>query len=173
MDFISIIFFVVIVVVFVVIFSLFNDVSSTVPRAPTYEKNRYLLSRAERNFYSTLGLALGDQRVVMCKVRIADVLRTRKGLDSKDRMTAFNKISRKHFDFVLLDPSDLSIVAAIELDDSSHHRNDRQERDRFVENACKGAALTLHRFDVKRAYQVEEMRRVILTTPGEEAEEVS
>lgn len=132
-----------------------------------YEKYRFLLTKAERNFYGTLSLALGDQFAVMCKVRIADVLGTRKGLSSKERIRAFNKISRKHFDFVLCEPADLSIVAAIELDDRSHRSSGRRERDQFVEGACVAAGLALHRFDVKRAYQVEELRKTIIGTPPE------
>ncbi|WP_411979503.1 DUF2726 domain-containing protein [Vibrio sp. 1249-1] len=61
-----------------------------------------------------------DELVVMSKVRIADVLYATKGLDRKDSARLFAKISSKHFDFVLCLRTDLSYVAAIELDDSSH-----------------------------------------------------
>ena len=40
-------------------------------------------------------------------------------------------------DFVLYDCTDAKVVAAVELDDRSHDRRDRRERDEFVE-PCAG-----------------------------------
>lgn len=156
------------IIILFVIFSVLFALKGKAPaRGFPYETIPYLLTKAERNFFGTLSLAVGGQYTVMCKVRIADVLRTRKGLSGKARISAFNQISRKHFDFVLCDPKDLSIVAAIELDDASHGSTGRRKRDNFVENACSAAGLTLHRFDVKRAYKAEELRTTILGLPAE------
>ena len=46
-------------------------------------------------------------------------------MSPSERQAAFNRISSKVLDFVLCDPNNLAIIAAIELDDSSHKRNDR------------------------------------------------
>jgi len=45
----------------------------------------------------------------------------------------------------------------VELDNASHKRNDRQERDEFVESVCKVAGLPLLRFPVQREYNSREV----------------
>lgn len=90
-----------------------------------------------------------------------DVFLFERGINGSEWQTGFNKVSRKHFDFVLLNPEDYQIVAAIELDDSSHSRTDRINRDIFVEDLCKKAGLTLFRFKAKYAYSPKEIEEII------------
>ena len=59
-------------------------------------------------------------------------------------MECFNKIRSKHIDFALAD-DDTNIIALIELDDSSHKRQDRVERDIFVDAVLKNTGYTLLR----------------------------
>ena len=48
-----------------------NSPDATYP----YEKNKYLLTLAEKNFYSVLSLALKDTNYYICpKVRLADII---------------------------------------------------------------------------------------------------
>ena len=49
----------------------------------------------------------------------------------------------------------------IELDDASHERRDRQERDEFVEAVFKAAGLPLLRMPARRAYNLNEVRSMI------------
>jgi len=92
-------------------------------------------------------------------VRIADILVVTK--DTPKRRTWLNKILAKHIDFVLCDPGSLEVKVAIELDDSSHQRKDRQERDEFVDHAFESADLPLVRFPVKSSYHSREIREII------------
>jgi very-short-patch-repair endonuclease len=55
--------------------------------------------------------------------------------------SARNRIDRKHVDVLLCSPSDTRPILVIELDDKSHQRKDRQDRDTFVDAACQGAGL--------------------------------
>lgn len=132
-----------------------ND--STLPYAKAV-----LFSPAERSFLGVLDQAVSDRFRVFGKVRVADVLEVRDAANASERARAFNKISAKHFDFILCDPNDLTVVAAIELDDSSHQRNTRQTRDEFLKNACAAAGVRLVRFPARRAYAVAECRTTIL-----------
>ncbi|MBV8587973.1 MAG: DUF2726 domain-containing protein [Verrucomicrobia bacterium] len=91
-----------------------------------------LLTPAELKFYQTLKMAVEDPGLICCKVRLADLLNVT-SLDSAERQRLFRRIAAKHVDFVLADPNDLEPFAAIELDDSSHDRSDRRERDEFVD----------------------------------------
>jgi hypothetical protein len=97
----------------------------------------------------------------MVKVRLADVIRPEKGMDRRAYTGAFNRISRKHLDFVLCNPATLAIRAAVELDDDSHQRADRKERDRFLESALESAGIPLHRFSVQRGYKIESLRNAL------------
>jgi len=85
----------------------------------------------------------------MCKVRLADVVTCRM---SPGRHGPFASISQKHLDFVLCDPKTLRIILAIELDDRSHDAEDRQKRDRFVDEVLDRAGVTLIRFQARARY---------------------
>ena len=100
-----------------------------------------LFSPAERSFFGVLEQAVGAHYCIFGKVRIADVVEMALGLSGSDRQSAFNRISAKHFDFLLCDKQDLSVVCAIELDDRSHSRSSRQQRDAFVTELCRNVDL--------------------------------
>jgi hypothetical protein len=55
-------------------------------------------------------------------------------------------------DFVLCDSSDLSLVAAIELDDKSHKVIERGIRDSLVDQALQDACIPVLRFEAKQSY---------------------
>ena len=126
-----------------------------------YESKGNLLSPAERSFLGVLDQAVGTEYRIMAQVRLADVLKVRKGVDKKTWGAAFARIRSKHLDFVACDPNDLSIKFAVELDDSSHAKSDRRKRDDFVNEAMKAAGIPLYHFAVKRSYDPEEIRRTI------------
>lgn len=48
---------------------------------------------------------------------------------------AFNKIKSKHIDFAIAD--NMNIMILIELDDNSHNRIDRIQRDKFVDDTLE------------------------------------
>lgn len=132
-----------------------------------YQSRQFLLSKAERSFYGVLLQAVRDRAVVMAKVRVADVLEPEHGVGGSRWQKAFNRISSKHFDFVLCKPDDLSIVAAIELDDKSHNKRQRGQRDEFLNKACGSAQLPLHRIKARKNYSVEELRNLLF--PADQA----
>ena len=134
-----------------------------------YSKIGPLFTAAERSFLGALQLACPSHVVVMGKVRIADVLKPVKGLGRKHWQIAFNKISAKHFDFVLCDANDLSVIAVIELDDASHKKAKTHLRDVFVESACESAGLKLHRFKASAKYTVEDIRNQLFAVDDSSA----
>lgn len=129
-----------------------------------YQKQPALFSAAERSFLGVLELAVGQQFRLFGKVRVADVLGTRSGLRRSARPGAFNRISGKHFDFVLCSPGDLSVVCAIELDDQPHRQHARRDRDEFLAGACLAADLPLITFQAGRVYRVAEVSARIANT---------
>lgn len=131
-----------------------------------YIKQETLLTAAERSFLGVLEQAVGDRFRIYAQVRLADLLSVKPGTDRAGRAAAQNRINAKHADFVLCKPGTLEIVCAIELDDASHQRANRQERDVFVEKACAAAGLPLARFPAKAGYVVAEVRADILRLLG-------
>ena len=75
-----------------------------------YQLQKAVFSPAERSFYGVLQLAAGEQFTGLGKIRVADIITSRKELGRSDWQRAFNKIWVKHVDFVLCDKDTLSIA---------------------------------------------------------------
>jgi hypothetical protein len=128
-----------------------------VPAKYPYQKADSIFSPAERSFLGVLERAVGDEYRVFGKIRLADVIRPQKGSSSSDRQKSFNKIVSKHVDFALCKKDDLSLVCAIELDDASHERNDRKDRDQFLEGALNAASIPFVRFTARASYSIQDV----------------
>lgn len=123
----------------------------------SYKKIPTLFTPAERSFFDVLEQAVGKDFRLFGKVRVADVLAPVDSPDKSAWQTAFNKINRKHFDFVLCSTDDLSVLCAIELDDKSHQQKDRQNRDEFLASACLAAGVPLISFQAKHSYSASDV----------------
>lgn len=123
-----------------------------------YQQQLSLFTSAEIEFLKALHIAVDGKALIFGKVRIADVLTPSKGISRRNWQTAFNRIAMKHFDFVICNNEDLSIICAIELDDNSHNRKNRIERDVFVNSACESASFPLIRFKTSHSYQSENLQ---------------
>jgi hypothetical protein len=126
-----------------------------------YQKSRALFSPAERSFLGVLHQAVGGNAAIFGKVRVADVVEPRTGLNRSDRQRAFNKISGKHFDFLLCDKGDLSVICAIELDDRSHQSKSRHQRDEFLQGVCEAAGVPLVQVPAMSGYVIDVVKRLI------------
>ena len=128
------------------------------PEAFPYQKLDKLLTPAERSFFGALNQAVGEQVQVFAKVRVADVIAPKKGLSRSGWQKAFNRISAKHFDFLLCNKDDLSVLCAVELNDGSHQSVNRQKRDAFLEQACNAAGVPLIQFPAKAGYELGQVK---------------
>ena len=124
-----------------------------------YEKRPSLLSAAERSFYGVLCQAVDQRYSIFAKVRLGDLLEIPWG--TPKFRNHLNRINRKHVDFVLCDANSFTPLLVIELDDSSHEREDRQERDAFVDTALDAAGLPILHVSVQHAYAPAEVRALI------------
>jgi ssDNA-binding Zn-finger/Zn-ribbon topoisomerase 1 len=138
-----------------------SDKGKPVQEAYPYQKSDALFTPAERSFLGVLQQAVRDNAVIFGKVRVADVVEPKPGLGRSARQKAFNKISAKHFDFLLCDKEDLSVACAIELDDGSHNSKRRQERDEFLKGVCEAAGVPLIQIPAKSAYVISEVRNLL------------
>ena len=126
-----------------------------------YERCSSLLTAAELRFADGLRKSLESRFSMSFKTRLEDVIHVRNDTDPKLRFSCRNRIKSRHVDFVVYDPIDSEIIAAIELDDSSHLRKDRQERDRFMNDLFESCGLPLFRIPVCREYDFEDITKRI------------
>jgi len=115
-----------------------------------------LLTDAERAFFVRLRQAVGSELEIFPKVRLIDVVEPRGS--GGDRQGARNRVIQKHVDFLLVRASDSYPVAAVELDDRTHGRPDRQERDRLIEEILRSVGLPLIRFRVQADWDPAQVR---------------
>lgn len=125
---------------------------------------RVLFSPAERSFLGALEGALPEGVGLLAKVRLGDVFKPRKGLSPSLRTRANNRLNQKHVDFLLVTTTDLSPVAGVELDDSSHQREDRVSRDKFVDEIFAAGKLPLLHVTAKSSYNTSELRELVAST---------
>lgn len=124
-----------------------------------YQRRDAFMTGNERDFYHALLRAAGDDYDIFGMVRIADLLTVAPG--TQKRMTWQNRINGKHIDFVLCDRKNQEPLLAIEVDDRSHLRRDRQERDYFVDRAFDAASFPLLRVTATRRYSAKELKAAI------------
>jgi very-short-patch-repair endonuclease len=124
-----------------------------------YQRKDYLLTKGERAFFDVLQSAVGTDFLLFSKVRLADLIFVRTGTEK--RQTYFNRIQSKHIDFVLCTLDVVRPILAIELDDSSHDREDRQQRDGFVDSALAAAGLPILHVKASARYDAKAVRKAI------------
>jgi hypothetical protein len=129
-----------------------------------YERAEALFTPAERSFLGVLDQVVEGEFRIFGKVRLADIVGVRAMADRSAWQTAFNKIDRKHVDFVGCDPGDLSVKFVVELDDRSHEREDRRERDAFVDGALKAAGIPVFHIPARRGYTFDDVRSALFVS---------
>jgi hypothetical protein len=109
----------------------------------TMYRQKKILTDREYSFYKKLRKIAFEYNVqIFTKVRLADLIEPKDDIEKSKWWTCFNKIKSKHIDFVLAD-YDTNIILLIELDDSTHQRSDRMERDKFVNAVLENTGYTL------------------------------
>ena len=123
-----------------------------------YENRGNLFTPAERSFLGALEQALDGRYRVFGKVRLGDLIKPAKAVAAGKRTAALNRINQKHVDFVVCTANELALVGVLELDDLTHGREDRGERDEFVDQALAIAGIPVLRFPAKKGYAVQDVR---------------
>lgn len=130
---------------------VFKDVGRILNERQTEKQNlieytkcyqaKYLLTKNEWHEHNKLRYLANQKGLIICpKVRLLDIIEPRAG--ERNYITLLRKVQSKHVDFVLCDQN-MNIKAVLELDDSSHNRKDRQERDAFVDQILTSVGYTV------------------------------
>jgi very-short-patch-repair endonuclease len=108
-----------------------------------YGKKDCIMTQPEKVCFEALQSTVGDKFYIFPQIHLASILDHK--VRGQNWRGAFRHIDEKSVDFVLCDKVKLSPVLSIELDDRSHERLDRQDRDREVERILAEAKLPLLR----------------------------
>ena len=103
-----------------------------------YKKKDFLLTKTELKFYYILKEILWDKYSIFCQIRAIDLIQP-----LHNDLTSKNKIIQKHIDFVICSPKWFQPKLAIELNDPTHKKSKRYERDNFLDLAFQSAWLPL------------------------------
>lgn len=123
-----------------------------------YEKRKNFLSPAERSFFGVLEQVIDGKYYIFPKVRFEDIVQVKKGVERKKAYGLRGRIKSRHIDFVLCDKSTLEVQICIELDDTSHKRKDRIERDAFVDKVLEISSIPIVRITAQKRYLLEDIR---------------
>ena len=123
-----------------------------------YRVRDNFLSPTELSFYRVLNVVVGTRARIFAKVGLADVFYVTR---PNENQSYRNRIAQKHVDFVVCDTQTLKPLFAVELDDASHQRADRQARDAFVDQVFQAANLPLVHVPAQRDYSVHDLRAKI------------
>lgn len=108
-----------------------------------YRGKAHIMTRREEEFFRTLNDIFDKKCYIIPQVHLSALLNHKvKGQNWKG---AFAHINGKSVDYVLLRSKDLSVLCAVELDDSTHDKTSRIERDREVERLLNDSNIPLVR----------------------------
>ena len=119
-----------------------------------YEKKEYLMTKNELKFYKQLKKITDKLNLtIFVQVSLYQIIKNKEYKD-------FNKIKSKSIDFVITENNG-KIKLCIELDDSSHNKNNRIKRDNFINEIFKQTNINLLRIPVQESYNLETLENKI------------
>ncbi len=126
-----------------------------------YTPKQFFLTKPEHECFDALMSAVGDKYYIFPQVKLDKFLDEHK--KGQNWTTARRHINQKSVDFLLCDKVWLNPKLAIELDDSTHDRNDRRERDGEVERILTNCCFPLLRLHYSDVLSLESLKQKIAT----------
>lgn len=111
--------------------------------APRYKKKESVITAREAQFFATLQSICNGYFYIIPQAHLSLFLSEK--VMGQDWKRAFLRINGKSVDFLVCKRSDHSPVLAIELDDTTHDSNARQQRDEWVNDILQSAGIPLFR----------------------------
>lgn len=105
-----------------------------------------VFTKEELKLYSELTEFLkGKNLILLSKIRLADLVKTKKEIVGKEKTIFFNKTKAKHIDFIITDIQ-WKIKVLIELDWDSHKKTNVVKSDKFKNKLFENLKIPLERF---------------------------
>lgn len=123
-----------VIVIIIIIYLVFRK------RGPDYVVKERLMSKTEYDYYKIFDALYGDKYIILPQVNLASVIdKTSQGY----RTELFRNADFGVFDY------NYRPLLLIEINDNTHFRKDREDRDKKVSEICKKAKLPLVTFWTK------------------------
>ena len=110
-----------------------------------YRKKDRVMNESEQALFINLQKTLGDRYIVLSKVRIEDFVEATHEVGGYG---ARGRIKSRHIDFLVCDRAATQLFLAVELDGKSHQGENRQKRDRFVDEIYRTIGLPIRHIPV-------------------------
>jgi len=150
---------IVLVVVLTVARAIFEGGDNEEKKKYQYKRKNFFLTRAEHECFDALMAAVGNDYLIFAQVHLPTLIDNK--VVGQNWRAAFRHINGKSVDFVLCDKAYISPKLAIELDDKSHERPERQERDVEVERILQEAGVPLLRLQNRGRFDPNELLQQI------------
>jgi len=124
-----------------------------------YTRKNFFLTRAEHECFDALVTAVGNDYLIFAQVHLPTLIDNK--VVGQNWNAAFRHINGKSVDFVLCDKAYISPKLAIELDDKTHERPERQERDLEVERILREAGVPLLRLQNRGNFNPTELAQSV------------
>ena len=121
-----------------------------------FKRKEFLMNIPERKFFEELQNIISDNHVVFPQVLLSSIVKVISS--RKDFWKYYNKINRKTIDYVIFEKPYFMPVLAIEYDGRTHDRDDRQERDDFVDNVLNSAGIKSFHIKHQKNINFEEVK---------------
>lgn len=125
----------------------------TIDQSLPYRLRPQLLSATETALYRALKQMVEDQYVICPKVALNDVFMI---VRPNENVHYFNKIFRKHVDFLLCKPANMAPVFGVEMV-RTVSRSEIRAADRFMEELFRDAGLPLVRVPSAQHYAIADL----------------
>jgi len=122
-----------------------NSNNNAVTESYQYKRKEYFITKPEHELYDLLVQLFGFKYYIFPQVRLSTLLDEK--VRGQNWRGAWSHINRKSVDFVFCDKANIKPLLALELDDASHEKEERIERDEEVERILKDAQLPLIRIE--------------------------
>lgn len=122
---------------------------------PQYRRKKTIMSRQEMEFYEILKSLFAEKYLILPQMPLIGVI-------DKLTQTSYRNELFRVVDFCLVEPNTYAPLILIELNDSSHKRADRIERDRKVTEICEAASMPLVTFTSVDYRDVPTVRKTII-----------
>lgn len=138
---------------------ILKEKKSAFKKSYQYQKKNSLMTDAEKNFYRALQSIVGGKYEIFPQVHLSALLDHK--VNGQNWRGALSHIHQKSVDFVLCEKESILPVLAIELNDKSHERPLRAERDRVVSDIFATAGIPLLFIKNQVTYNSEELDQQI------------
>ena len=124
-----------------------------------YYAKPYVMTSRENECFKILNEIFGSKWFVVPQVHLSALLDYR--VKGQNWNAAFRHINGKSVDFVLIGKESYKVICVIELDDSTHNKPERKERDVEIERIFNQAKIPLARISKFEAMTKAELAKVI------------